>query len=200
MERAPDRLDTRGRGGWRRGRHRAALLALLRRTHDARPLPPALPGEAGGGGAGNAQGTGDVCDEILAWADANPEIVLEFPAVCPTLVASDPHMAWAVLLPFSDADPGAGCSLLAAYGRAGNECCEGYVDPAPPTPPTRGAASSSRSAPRVSSPRSRSSTAARRVPKGARGGRGGGSAAQSAPPRSLLAWGRRPPPCARSGS
>lgn len=99
---------------------------------------PLFPERPGSGGAGNAQGTGDVCDEILAWADANPEIVLEFPAVCPTLVASDPHMAWAVLLPFSDADPGAGCSLLAAYGRAGNECCEGYVDPAPPDPADAG--------------------------------------------------------------
>lgn len=84
-------------------------------------------------------GTGDVCDALVDWADDHPEVELEFPGRedCPVITASQPHLAWAVLLP-AGALPGEHCQYVLGFGRAGNTCCEGYVDPSPPDPAEAG--------------------------------------------------------------
>lgn len=49
------------------------------------------------------------------------------------MLSSMDAYAWAILLP-PGSFPNQNCRSIIAYGRAGNRCCAGYVDPNPPNP------------------------------------------------------------------
>jgi hypothetical protein len=85
-------------------------------------------------------GSGDVCEELRDWALDRPDIPLLMPSedLCPELVASENGLDWAILLPAGLLPNGSDdARYLLGFGKAGNNCCEGFVDPTPPQPSDR---------------------------------------------------------------
>jgi hypothetical protein len=88
----------------------------------------------------HAEGSADVCDPLREWALDHLDVPLEFPGEerCPQLVASDPRLDWAIELPAGSLPNGSDdCRFVLGFGKAGDTCCEGFVDASPPDPSLR---------------------------------------------------------------